>query len=339
MFIAPFVVGCVLIIALGFYEAYVAKSPLLHPYLFKRIRTFLVMNITAFVGGMLFYGLQAFLPTYLSAIYNGADGIRTGVDGIPFGLGTNVGGVGSAILLPILGPMIGTRWLLTIGVALQSLFIPLMAVPGINDKPMALAFSFFAAIGRFFVRPKLPHARACSNKIIGVGVMELLTLLLVQLSSPDEWLGFSTGTIGLARCMGGSIGTAIYTTILQTKLATKIPEMVAGAALAAGLPSTSLPGLLGALTGVPGSPALADVPGATLSVVTAASTALKEAYVASFRYVWYTAIPFGVVALACAASSKDVRPLNMPCFVTFEPNLRVLAVVTSHPEGCSTLEE
>jgi len=151
MFIAPFVIGTVIVIALGLYEAFVAKHPLLHPFLFKRVRTFLMMNITSFVGGMLFYGLQAFLPTYLSAIYDGADGIKTGVDGIPFGIGTNVGGVGSAVLLPILGPIIGTRWLLTIGVALQTLFIPLMALPGIDDKPMALAFSFVAAMGRFCI--------------------------------------------------------------------------------------------------------------------------------------------------------------------------------------------
>ena len=140
--------------------------------------------------------------------------------------------------------------------------------------------------------------------------MELLTLLLVQLATPDEWLGFANGTIGLMRCIGGSIGTAIYTTILQTKLATNIPEKVAGAALAAGLPASSLPALLGTLTGVPGSPPITEVPGANMSVIIAATTALKEAYVASFRYVWYAAIPFGIVAIACAASSKDVSDIT-----------------------------
>lgn len=136
-------------IALGFYEAFFAKNPMLHPFLFKRIRTFTMIVVVAFVGGMLFYSLEAFWPTYLAAVHDSTDGTKIGIDGMPFGAGSQLGGVGSALLLPILGPRIGTRSMLVFGVFLQLLFIPLMCIPGVNSKGMALAFSFCAAVGTF----------------------------------------------------------------------------------------------------------------------------------------------------------------------------------------------
>lgn len=152
-FIGPFVVGVVIMIALAFYESYMAKNPLLHPFLFKRVRTFTMLLVTATVGGMLFYSLQAFFPTYLSTIYDGTNGKQVGIDGIPFGIGTQVGGVGSAMLLPLIGRRVGTRAMVSFGVLLQVIFIPLMCLPGVDSKGMALAFSCLAGVGRFYNVP------------------------------------------------------------------------------------------------------------------------------------------------------------------------------------------
>ena len=107
-FIGPFVAGSVVTIATAFYEAYFARNPLLHPFLFRRIRTFTLMLIVSTIGGMLFYALSSFLPNYLALVFDGDDGLQVGIDGMPFGAGTQVGGVGSAMLLPFLGPLIGT---------------------------------------------------------------------------------------------------------------------------------------------------------------------------------------------------------------------------------------
>ncbi|KIX06701.1 uncharacterized protein Z518_04677 [Rhinocladiella mackenziei CBS 650.93] len=287
-FVGPFVAGTVILVALGLYENYGAKNPLLHPFLFKRIRTFTMLLVTAFVGGMLFYSLQAFFPTYLSTVYDGTDGRQVGIDGIPFGIGTQVGGVGSAILLPIIGPKIGTMWMVAFGVLLQVLFIPLMCLPGLNTKGMALAFSCLGGIG--------------------IGIIELLTILLIQLATPDEWIGFANGAIGLLRCMGGSVGTAIYTTIFQSKASQLIPRDVAAVAIQAGLPQSSLLEFLGVLTGAITTTPISAVPGVTPGIIEISSLALRRAYMDSFKYVWYASIPFGVVSLACALSTKDLSP-------------------------------
>ncbi|KAK4934944.1 hypothetical protein LTR10_023910 [Elasticomyces elasticus] len=285
-FIAPCIMGAVMMIVLAVYEGYFAKNPLLHPFLFKRVRTFTMLLVTAMVGGMLFYSLETFFPTYLVTIYDGTNGRQVGIDGIPFGFGTQIGGVGAAFLLPLIGPKVGTTAMVSAGVLFQVIFIPLMCLPGIDSKGMALAFSCLAGVG--------------------IGCIELLTILLIQLATPDEWIGFANGAIGLARCMGGSVGTAIYTTIFTSKAAEFIPTRVAAAAVEAGLPQTSLPSLLGILTGVVTTMPITEVPGITPKIILASSTALKNAYIASFKYVWYASIPFGLVSLACALSTKDV---------------------------------
>lgn len=105
--------------------------------------------------------------------------------------------------------------------------------------------------------------------------------------------------------MGGSTGNAIYTTIFQSKAGELVPARVGEAALAAGLPQTSLVDLLEILTGL-STKALADVAGISPSIIEASGLALKEAYRSSFRYVFLTSIPFGVIALACALACKDV---------------------------------
>ena len=106
--------------------------------------------------------------------------------------------------------------------------------------------------------------------------------------------------------MGGSAGTAIYSSILQSKMKELIPANVGAAALKAGLPPSSLPLLIEILTGVDTKTAITAVPGVTPDITVAATLALKEGYIDSFRYIWLSSIAFGVIALACAAATKDV---------------------------------
>jgi len=148
--------------------------------------------------------------------------------------------------------------------------------------------------------------KAITNLHIGIGVAELLAIILIQMSTPDEWIGFATGALGLLRSMGGSAGTAIYSSILQSKMKELIPANVGAAALKAGLPPSSLPLLIEILTGVDTKTAITAVPGVTPDITVAATLALKEGYIDSFRYIWLSSIAFGVIALACAAATKDV---------------------------------
>ncbi|KIW77133.1 hypothetical protein Z517_09579 [Fonsecaea pedrosoi CBS 271.37] len=284
-FLAPFLVGIVVAVALGFHQAYLAKNPFLHPFLFRRVRTFTMMCVIALVGGMLFYSLSVFFSTYLELLFDGDNQVKIGVDNLPMAVLVNFGGVSSALTLPILGPLVGTRVMMVVGVLFQVLFIPLMCLVGVHGRSMALAFS---ALGGF-----------------GIGIMETLTILVIQYASPDEYLGFAYGILGLCRGIGGSAGTAIYVTIFSSKSATLVPERVSAAAVAAGLPKSSIAQLLGILTGVVSEP-ITSVPGINAQIIAVSTLALKKAYLASFKYVWLTSIPFGVISLLCALATKDV---------------------------------
>jgi hypothetical protein len=67
------------------------------------------------------------------------------------------------------------------------------------------------------------------------------------------------------------------------------PEKVGSAAIAAGLPSTSIPSLLAALASGVG---LADVPDINANITTAAVTASRYAYANAYKYSYITIIPF-----------------------------------------------
>ena len=166
---------------------------------------------------------------------------------------------------------------------------------------------------------------ALANATSGVGVAELLTILLVQLPTPDEWIGFATGILGLCRTMGGSVGTAVYASVFQSKVTTLLPARVAAVALPAGLPATSLPEFLGILTGVVTGVPITQVPGVTLEIIEASSVAAREAYLESFRWVWLISIAFGIVAFFYACATKDVRTILIRCnpyLSLFESSIR-----------------
>tara|TARA_R110002003_G_scaffold1993_5_gene23827 strand:- start:5581 stop:5934 length:354 start_codon:yes stop_codon:yes gene_type:complete len=105
----------------------------------------------------------AFFPQYLRLVYVGNDPIKIGVYGLPLGLGTVLGSALAGGLTTRFGH---TRAALTIGIALQTLFIGLMALPNgktpwcpdvnllkilpslpVSQMGTALAFSAISGIG------------------------------------------------------------------------------------------------------------------------------------------------------------------------------------------------
>ncbi|KAL6231983.1 fungal trichothecene efflux pump [Aspergillus navahoensis] len=286
-FIAPFLSGILVLVALVIWEGFFSRMPLLHPFLFRRVRTFTLILVVAFVGGMLFYALQAFFHVYIQELFT-RDPVEVAINLMPMNAAINSGSVISGLLLPWLAPRVGTNSILAFAVGLQLLFIPLLCLANAGRRAMALAFS---ALGG-----------------IGVGIVETNTVLLVQLASPDEWIGFATGSAGLMRSLGGSVGTAVYTTIHNTNSARLVPEYITDTVRPRGLSQDAITELLGFLQGTATGNPLSDIPGVTSEILELATDAMKRAYNRAFRDVWLTSIAFGVIALACALFSKDLSP-------------------------------
>ncbi len=93
--------------------------------------------------------------------------------------------------------------------------------------------------------------------------------------------------------------------ILTNEVKDNTVKDVVPALVKAGLPASSVEGLLTALNS--GSTAAIDaVPGVTKKILAVAGVTLKEAYSESFKIVFLATIPFGVIALVAAFFAKDI---------------------------------
>lgn len=134
---------------------------------------------------------------------------------------------------------------------------------------------------------------------IGFGAPLVLVISGVQLSTPHHLIATATAVATSARAVSASVFTAIYAAAVNTRLDKNIPTYVAGAALKAGLPPTSVAAFVAALVGKDNA-ALMKVPGVSPVIIQAGVVALKQALADGLRVVYMIAAPFGVLAcIAC----------------------------------------
>lgn len=140
--------------------------------------------------------------------------------------------------------------------------------------------------------------------MLAVGYVDNITFPAVTLVIEPQDIGLATGVLGSLRALGGAVAQAVYVSVLNNELNKNMPKYVGAAATAAGLPDSSLPALLAALTAGTGVEA---VPGATDSVVADATAAFKIAYSESFRIVFYCTIPFSVLLITSSCFVPDMK--------------------------------
>ncbi|KAF8191430.1 major facilitator superfamily domain-containing protein [Mycena galopus ATCC 62051] len=175
-------------------------------------------------------------------------------------------------------------------------------------SPLLATFFLFLVVSICYatITPKLNHAQIGYNILSGIGQSGPLTLIvaLTQFTAPHQFLSTATGLAFSARAIGGAFGSAILNAIINNKLASYDAD-VGAAAIAAGLPTDSVPALLQALA----SGMLSTVPGVTDAVIAAATTASHNVYARAYRFAWIPIIPFVVVAMVCIAYLKGVAEL------------------------------
>lgn len=124
---------------------------------------------------------------------------------------------------------------------------------------------------------------------------------------PDDLIATTVGLILALRAVGGSIGFAIYYNIFRNKLDTKLPTTIAQYAVQAGLPLSSATEFV--TNFLTNATALATVPGVTPAIIAAGAEGSRWAFASSLKYIFYTSIPFGVIATGCAMWLGDITPL------------------------------
>jgi len=258
-------------------DAYIHPGdPLMPIHLFKS-RGYLAMVITAMVGSCVYYSMNVLWPQQVAYLFPGTtthNGWLACIVGGSTLLGQIVGGVMCQYIPK-------SRWILIGSCISLTAFSAAMVSLGPGDETNGVALMFMACFS--------------------VGIIETCSLALAPLACASEDLGAALGALGSIRSGGASVATAIYSTILSNKLGKYVPELVAPAALSAGLPSSSLPSLFTNLT----AGTLPKVPGINENIIAAVTAANSQAAAESFKFVWYAVVAFAVLATGAACLTID----------------------------------
>jgi hypothetical protein len=146
-----------------------------------------------------------------------------------------------------------------------------------------------------------------SFSVFCAGWVEGLALTATTLTIPDQHdIGTACGFGGSIRFTITTIATTIYTTVLSSRVTTLLPRKISQAAVAVGLPSSSVAQVLSTVTA---GTSLAGIPGVSSPVAQAIDSASREAYAAAFRAVFYTSIAFGILGVVTTLFLPNIERL------------------------------
>ncbi|KPI34451.1 uncharacterized protein AB675_1415 [Cyphellophora attinorum] len=131
----------------------------------------------------------------------------------------------------------------------------------------------------------------------GLGGIITPTASIALLVAPDALVTTATALSLSVRFVGGAIGYSIYYNVFVRKLTAFLPAYTATYAINAGLAPGAAETFVDALLTAPAQ--TATVPGLTPQILAAAPIGGRWAYAEALHFVWYTSIPFGVVACIC----------------------------------------
>lgn len=139
----------------------------------------------------------------------------------------------------------------------------------------------------------------------GVGGLLVPSATVALIVVPDALLA-TTAALSLSiRTIGGSIGFSIYYNIFANKLQKNLPLFVGKFAVDAGLPLSDMAEFVTTFLGKPDE--ITKVPGYSLTILEAATMGSKWAYSQALKWVWYTSIPFGILAIIGSSFIPSIR--------------------------------
>ncbi|KAI0116640.1 fungal trichothecene efflux pump [Hypoxylon sp. NC0597] len=274
--------GFVCLVAFVLYEIFGgAERPIIPMHFFRDLTGFTPIVVISAVTGCLNVALQITWPSQVTRVFGTSDWETTAwlTTTVAFGAWAGIVFVGS--LFHIIKHI---RWQLIVGCVWMSAFIGAMASIDPNERGQAAAFSFLATVP--------------------VGWGEVVTMLMVQYVASDMDLGVAFAIVSAMRSVIGSIFTAVFTAEIANKLPEKLTSIVVPAVTSAGLPSSSIPDLLSAVTAGT-TDALRAVPGMTDEILAIASAKIAESYAAAYTYPFYTGLALGIVSIIAAVCIRD----------------------------------
>jgi hypothetical protein len=252
-------------VVLTYIETYFVEHALIPPRLFKNVG-YVAIVACATIAAMVYYSMTILWPTVIGTVY----------------IGWQSSVVGGGVLC---------------GQAIGGMFISY--VPGVKYQTVTAAVLAFAFVTALSSISETGHAVFIAMGVLGcvsIGFIDNITFPGVTLVIEPQDIGLATGVLGSIRSAGGAIAQALYVSVLTNKLTTYLPQEVVPAAISAGLPQSSIPDLFAGIT----AGNFSAVPGITTAIEGAVGEAVTEAYIMSFKVVFYATIPFSVLLILAA---------------------------------------
>ncbi|KAF2489707.1 MFS general substrate transporter [Lophium mytilinum] len=277
--IAMIVIGLLMLVALGFYEAYVPQVlPLFPGVVLRKIRGVTLVLIGTFLFGMLYYSTAVLWPQQTQALYT-----HNIIDVGWYGCALGMAGIPTSVITGYLFGKIGhARIMFTVIIAVGTIGAGLMAL--VTPTSSTESTVFVAMIG------------------LCTGGGFVVAAAMIQLAVEHEYIGIATALCVTARNVGGAVATVIYTAIFTGRLKFYVSKYVVMGLLKAGVAPASLLGATFALLGEGPETGLAGLTPAQIEV---GLNGVKQSYAHALRIVYLSSIGFGVIGTVCVAFTKN----------------------------------
>ncbi|KAH8923355.1 MFS general substrate transporter [Atractiella rhizophila] len=294
-FYAPLTIGILLAFGLVAWEWKGRTDGIFHHGLLTHRRNFIIAAFALFIEGWIYFsGIAVYYPQQIRYIGWETDAFLIGVRKFAFNV------VAMVMVIPILyfsTKFKDVKWILTFGFCAFLTAVACFSTATVQDDRASIAYSVVAAIG-----------------------MAPQTVLLVMtaqvFASPPALIATASSLVATVRALGGALGSAVMGAELNNRLGQELPQRFIPAAIAGGLPESSIPFALVAFRSA--SPALiASIPGITPSLTSILTPIVRKVYAYSFRWAWITVIVptaaglFAILALdQVAIRSRMVKAID-----------------------------
>lgn len=278
--------GVVLFFVLPAYEIWIARKgrePYLPVHLFTNIR-FMAAAWNTGIGACVYYGAAIVFPQVVNILYYQTGKISRSEIGVYAGLLNMAFVFAQSIHGFVVAATKGPKWAMIIAAIISA---PLLSAASatLDDKPTTCALLFIGAFA------------------MGIVESVSITTSTFPLRSQEE-IGQGGGLSGSIRNFTSAIAIAVYVSTLNNRLAVTIPDNVNPAATNLGLPASSIPSLVAAVTG---TGAYDAVSGLTPAIQAAAQAAYRVAFRQAASTVFLVILAFSgpAIILACFTQNND----------------------------------
>ena len=278
--------GGILFFILPVYEVWITRKgrePYLPIHLFTNIR-FMAAAWNTGIGACVYYGAAIVFPQVVVNLYYASGKISTSDIGVYAGLLNMAFVFAQSSHGLVVWACGGPKWAM-LGAAIVAAPLLSAAAADLDNLPQTCALLFIGAFA--------------------MGLVEAvsITTSTFPLRSQEE-IGQGGGLSGCIRNFTSAVAIAVYVSTLGNRLTTTVPANVDPVALKMGLPASSLPALLAAVTGAGKWDA---VKGLTPAIKAAAQTAYQLAFKQAASTVFLVILAFSVPAiiLACFTQNND----------------------------------